>query len=195
MTPMMATALAVIIETSEYRETLFLRLIEALVERHCRVDDLLECGATLRHAFGAKFQPLNRVTWPLGAGTGRETLGPHFGSVLQRFFERRPIFLLLRRQLEPGLERGDPRVGKGADILSARPPALAAGRGVVTLLRRHHRAAGDGERGDGNCNCLPHSYLHGIAVRPLRSVVTRSQVKDWLGRCTAVHRRQKHTAP
>ena len=44
-------------------------------------------------------------------------IDPQLGEIPHRGLDRRPQLLLVRVQLQPGMDGGDPRVGKGRPVL------------------------------------------------------------------------------
>jgi hypothetical protein len=89
---------------------------------------------------------LHRRLLPSGL-PGQHALNAQLSHVVQGGLERRPILGLVRRQFEPGLERGDARVGKGGNVVGTQAMMLMFGAGTVTkptttvetLLRIHER--------------------------------------------------------
>src|SRR5262245_37250118 len=113
--PMMAAPVAVLAlgaETGEHDETTLLAVVETLVERTCRISELLERGGALTHGIGAHVQPLDRILRPVTAGARGVPLRALLSQLAQRALNRRPILFLLSRQLQPGMQRGNARIAE-----------------------------------------------------------------------------------
>ena len=95
------------------------------------------------------------------------TLDAELSHVAQGLFERRPALLLIGSKLEPGLERGDTRIGECCDIISTETmTGLSAGtsvseiaRTVESLLRIKQRRAADGKQCRRGNHGLEHVIL------------------------------------
>src|SRR5262245_43353255 len=121
---MMAAPVAVLTgaETRKHDKTTLLALVEAFVERTCRISELLERGGALPHDIGARVQPVNRSLRPVAAGPRGVPLGALLRQVAQRALNRRPILFLLGRQLQPCMQRRNAGSAKSRNILRAWTP-------------------------------------------------------------------------
>ena len=114
---------------SQDSEAVLLGIVEALIQRRAGVGDLLERGAGLGHGVGVPCEPVERrcggcvlfARLLIGRLPGLHALHAQLRHVAQRLLESRPVFRLIGRELETGLERGDPCVGERRHILGARP--------------------------------------------------------------------------
>src|SRR5215471_6125315 len=141
----------------QHEEALLLAVIKTLIKRAGGVGELLERGAACRHIGRCTLHSLDRVDVLCWLRGGRliasrltlifrarvvasleplaHPLGAEFRHIAVSLLERRPVLLLISRQLQPGLERGHARIGKGADVFGARPPMTQAICSGATLLR------------------------------------------------------------
>ena len=133
----------------ELGETLLLRVGEAHIKRRAGVGDPLESGARLAHVVGPTRQPLERrgrrlvLRLLLPRFTRLHSRDAKLSHFAQRLFECRPVFRLVGRKFETGLERGDTGVGIRRHIFGARTMSMLEARtaistrSVVTLLGIH----------------------------------------------------------
>jgi hypothetical protein len=143
MMPRVAAVALPAIQMSENLKAPLLAVVEALVKRSGCVSDLLQRRAAFCHPFSPQLQTLDRITRPVCTCTRRETIRTHLGLIAQRLLKRRPVLLLIGRQLESGLERGNTRICHCAAILLTHMPAMMCTRAAVAaLLRIHERTAG-----------------------------------------------------
>src|SRR5262245_10050504 len=99
-------------KTRKHDKTTLLAVVEAFVERTCRVSELLERGGALPHGIGAHVQPLDRILRPVAAGPRGVPLRALLRQLAQSALNRRPILFLLGRQLQPGTQRGNARIAE-----------------------------------------------------------------------------------
>src|SRR5262245_18558309 len=158
---MMAAPVAVLAgaETGEHDKTTLLAVIETLVERTCRISELLERGSALPHGIGTHVQPLDRILGPVAAGSRGVPLRALLCQLAQSALNCRPVLFLLGRQLQPGTERGNARIAERGNILSAGAPSRPALEIIRTLLGIHERSTGNRKRGRAGENCFPHGHL------------------------------------
>src|SRR5262249_31786492 len=139
----------------------FLIVVEALVERRAGVSDLLQSGAGFRHIVGTLRQPLERrARLLLIAGLARlQPLDAQLNEVANGLLELRPVFRLVRCELEPRFQPGDPRVGESGYVRGTEPVALFEAGFVIAesaaaakmVLRISERRTGErNERGRGD---------------------------------------------
>ena len=142
-------------------ETAFLVIVEALIERRASVSDLLQSGAGLGHVVGALRQPLeSRARLLLIAILARlQPLDAQLDEIPNGLLELRPVLGLVGRELESGLQCGDPRVGESGHVRNSQPVALLEARLVIgesptavkIVLRISKRRTGErNERGRGD---------------------------------------------
>src|SRR6185437_6014507 len=122
-------------EPRQDHEAMLLRLVEALVERLGRIGELLECRTAALHRLRAHAETLDRILRLVGAGARGEAVLTLLGEIAQRALDGRPVLLLVGRQLEARMQRGDARVSEGADVLRARTPVRTARSVIGSLLR------------------------------------------------------------
>src|SRR5262249_28795982 len=116
-------------EAGHHTEAILLRVVEARVKRCRRVGDLLEHGAAPAHGVGDTLEPLDRIARlrlrPVACSLTRlDTVDAILGGRAQRLLECRPVLLLVGTEREPGVQPRDPRVGKGAHVVRAKPSPL-----------------------------------------------------------------------
>src|SRR5262245_27597883 len=120
----------------ENREAALLTVVEALVERVGGVGEFLQRRAGIGHGCGALTQPLDRIVAGLGVAHRAHAVEPQLAVVARGLLEGRPVLLLIRRQGEPGLERGEPRLAERAHVVAVElltlPAVEAAASAVET---------------------------------------------------------------
>ena len=111
---------------------MLLRVVETVIERLGRVSELREFGPMRFESLRSMLQGFDQIMMALMIPGALMPLAPLRGASLRRFaqggFHGRPIFLLRRRELQPGLECSDLRVREGVAILIRDLPSAAARR-------------------------------------------------------------------
>src|SRR5579859_4676046 len=105
-----------------------LALVQRLVERIGGVGDLLQRGRRGRHVVGALAQPRDRIIRLLlilgvfpRLDPRLNMIDPQLGEIPHCALHRWPQLLLVRRQLQSGMDRGNPRIGERRTVLRAHP--------------------------------------------------------------------------
>ena len=76
-------------------------------------------------------------------------IDPQFGEIPHRGLDRRPQLFLVGVELQPGMDGGDPRVGKGGPVLRTHSHVLhVLVKPRTVLLGIDRGRTGDGERRD-----------------------------------------------
>jgi hypothetical protein len=146
-------------------EAALLTIVQTFVERLFRIGQALECSPGIAESVGLPAESVDRIARRLLIRLRRGSIVPRLGELPKCRFKGRPIILLLRRQPQPRLQRGQARIGEGSAVFLCRLP-LPAGLGTTHLLvLTTHLLLGidDGGAGDRDgCrsreNCFPHSH-------------------------------------
>src|SRR5262249_31927038 len=116
----------------QHRKTPLLAVVEALVERSRCVGIALERRTAVGQGLRLPLRPLHRIARAIPAVADRiQPLSPLRGEFAVGLLEGWPEHLLIGRQLESGMERGQARIEKSGAILGARlpaPPAVPSAR-------------------------------------------------------------------
>jgi len=162
--------------------------VETCVERRRGLGEFLDFGGTRRQRLRMTMQRANgvvlagamfggsmfrasvfggRVLAPFGDARG---VGP--AIVANRGFKLRPIFFLLGRELQPGFQPGDARIGECAQILGG---DCGAGRRKCRLLRSRHGDERRRQQGEsrGGENMLLHGTL-AFVIEAMRKQLRRA---------------------
>src|SRR5690349_21412109 len=122
--------------------TLLLVGSESLIERLPRVDEPFEIGGSFSQGIGASAHELDRIkvmltgSFCLRAGLCNPAVSS-LGSGTNGLLYGRPIFRLLRRQLQHGLGDAKSRIGQDVDVSWGQPPM---GRALMRIALRISRA-------------------------------------------------------
>jgi hypothetical protein len=151
-----------------------LTVIETLVERIGSIGDAFQARRGRRHVIGSRTQASNRIPISVrscligtaivhallialcapkiafgGAGIG--AIDALLGEVAHGGFHRRPVFFLIRRQLQSGMNRCNLSIDERRAILRAHRRAV-----METMLRIHSGRADDGD----SCNRSNNGFFH-----------------------------------
>jgi len=102
-----------------------LAVVQGLVERVGRVRDLLQRHRRGCHVVGAlaqarhRIRRLLRILLRLRVHPRIGAIDPQLCEIPHRGLDRRPQFVLIGRELQAGLDRGNPGVGKGRPVFGA----------------------------------------------------------------------------
>jgi hypothetical protein len=133
------------------RKPTLLAVIESLVERIGGISDFLHRRRHRRHVVGAFAQARHRIAGllhilciiRLRIHSSIGAIDPQLGEIPHRRLDRRPQFFLIGVKLQPGLDRGNPRIRKGRPVLRAHAHVLVK---PLTVLRIGNGRTSDGER-------------------------------------------------
>jgi hypothetical protein len=159
-------------------------LVEGLVERVGCVSDLLQRRRRGGHGIGPLAQACHRIVWllPVLCITGLVRIhprigavDPHLGKIPHRGFDRRPQLFLIGRELDTGMDRGNPCVGKGRPVFRAHSHMVVRPR---TVLGIDHGRPGNSERRDAGEKDLLHANLL-LRRRQNERAFPRNQLTVW----------------
>jgi hypothetical protein len=160
------TASAFPAEPRQQREPALLAIVKALVERVHRVSQFLQRRSGICHRRAALTQALRRIDRRARAAATTTTTLRHrsvdaiaaqLRKFARRLLEGGPIPFLVGVQHQAGLQRGEPRFSKRAQVFRARARALQqAIRPSEALLREHQRSTADRKGGRSGYDCFPH---------------------------------------
>ena len=88
-----------LLKSCEHDKSVFLCIVEALIERASCVGELLKPGAALSQCVSEQFKPFNRIRRTIGAGACGKSLGALFDQLAHRTFYSRPILFLFGGKL------------------------------------------------------------------------------------------------
>jgi hypothetical protein len=136
----------------QHDKPLLLPLVQGLVQRLRGIGELLERRCRSGHQVGAASQSLDRVRRRHRISRRLPALIPHFDEVADRQLEGAPVFLLVRRQLQSGLQTGDTGIEKCRAVVGRMLSAVAGnlwnGRLLcVSKTREHHDGSYRGKNG------------------------------------------------
>src|SRR5437764_13424615 len=101
----------------EHRKSPLLALVQTVIERICGSRQCLQGGAASRERCGPLTQALDRIVARRRIARGIDAVEAELAKVACSLLERRPVFLLLRRERKPRFERRQARFAEGAQIL------------------------------------------------------------------------------
>src|SRR5271154_5721370 len=149
--PMMSAMTALTPEITQQRgENSLLLVVEARIQRRCRLGDELYFRRAFRQAVRNAVQPIDQrrllVVVLMGAHLAK-AIGAILRDDAQRRFESRPVLLLIGREFQGRLEADEAGVEQGGPF--GHRWAIAVRRRIVILAERGRGERRTGEQGDG----------------------------------------------
>src|SRR5215471_1049629 len=143
-------------EVAEYPEPALLVVVQAVIEGICGVRQFLQGRTPVGKGCGPLPQVFYRIVRGAGAAGSAHAVGPQLPVFPRGLLKGGPVLLLVRRECEAGLERRQPGLTEGSNILCVGLPPLAAVETAALLRIDERRAGNDRKRCRSGNNRLPH---------------------------------------